>query len=282
MPEEKRYYWLKLKRDFFKRHDVRIIESMPNGKDYLLFYLKMLVESIDHNGTLRFSDTLPYNEEMLAVITNTNVDIVKGAMNVFVGLQLIEILDDKTIYMQEIDKMVGSECDSAERVRRLRAENERKLLQCNADVTECNTPVTKCNIEKEIELDKESDKDKETDKDCICAEQGSPPDDSKPVSVNGKYPVIYSDVINYLNEKAGTAYKPTSKSTQKHIRARQAEGFTLEDFKKVIDFKCAEWSSEPKMKQYLRPETLFSIKFEWYLNNPKLSDRRTDLDEILR
>lgn len=67
-----KYYWLKLKRDFFKRHDIRIIEEMENGKDYILFYLKLLVESIDHNGNLRFSDTIPYNDKMIAIITNTD------------------------------------------------------------------------------------------------------------------------------------------------------------------------------------------------------------------
>ena len=53
-----RYYWLKLKRDFFKRHDIKIVEQMPNGKDYILFYLKLLCESVDHEGNLRFSDEI--------------------------------------------------------------------------------------------------------------------------------------------------------------------------------------------------------------------------------
>ena len=97
---EKKYYWLKLKRDFFKRHDIRIIEEMPNGKEYLLFYLKLLVESIDHEGALRFSDTIPYNEQMLSIITNTNVDIVRSAMKLLESLQLVEIKDDQTIYME--------------------------------------------------------------------------------------------------------------------------------------------------------------------------------------
>ena len=56
---EQKYYWLKLKRDFFKRHDIRIIEAMPNGKDYILFYLKLLCESVDHEGNLRFSEQIP-------------------------------------------------------------------------------------------------------------------------------------------------------------------------------------------------------------------------------
>ena len=77
---DKTYYWLKLKRDFFKRHDVRIIEAMPNGKDMVLFYLKMLCESIDHGGRLRFSDEIPYTPEMLASITETEKEVAKQAM----------------------------------------------------------------------------------------------------------------------------------------------------------------------------------------------------------
>ena len=123
----KRYYWLKLKRDFFKRHDVRIIEQMPNGKDYILFYLKMLLESIDHEGELRFSETIPYNEQMLSVITDTNIDIVKAAMSLFIELGMVEILSDSTIYMNEVQKLIGSETKGAERVRRHR-ENQKAEL----------------------------------------------------------------------------------------------------------------------------------------------------------
>lgn len=115
-----RLYWMKLKRDFFKRHDIQVIEAMPNGKDYVLFYLKLLCESLDHEGNLRFSDTIPYNEEMLSAITHTNVDIVRGAMKVLISLGLVELFDDKTIYMSEVEKFIGSESESAERVRRNR------------------------------------------------------------------------------------------------------------------------------------------------------------------
>ena len=155
----KKYYWLKLKRDFFKRHDIRIIEEMPNGKDYVLFYLKLLLESIDHCGELRFSETIPYNEQMLAVITNTNIDLVRSAMKVFVQLKMVEMLDDETIYMTEVKKMVGSETASAERVRKHRAKLDEKqlLLQSNSDVTKCNTEI---DIEKELEIDTELEKEK--------------------------------------------------------------------------------------------------------------------------
>ena len=96
-----KFYWLKLKRDFFKRHDIQIIEDMPNGKEYILFYLKLLCESVDHDGNLRFSEQIPYNENMLATITRTNVDIVRAAIQVFTGLNFIEILSDKTIVVHK-------------------------------------------------------------------------------------------------------------------------------------------------------------------------------------
>ena len=152
---DKKYYWLKLKRDFFKRHDIRIIEEMPNGKEYLLFYLKLLVESIDHEGELRFSDTIPYNEQMLSVITNTNIDVVRSAMKLFVELKMIDVQDDATIYMAEVNKLIGSEWTSAERVRNYRS--KLKALPCNNDVTESNTEID-IDKEKDIEIEKEDSK----------------------------------------------------------------------------------------------------------------------------
>lgn len=80
----------------------------------------------------------------------------------------------------------------------------------------------------------------------------------------------YIAVIAYLNEKAGTKFRAKSKDTQKHINARLEEGYTLEDFKTVIDKKCAEWLGT-EMAQYLRPVTLFGTKFESYLNAPVVS-----------
>lgn len=156
MSEAKKFYWLKLKRDFFKRHDIRIIEEMENGKDYILFYLKLLLESVTHEGHLRFSETIPYNEKMLSVITNTNIDIVRSAMKVLVELKMIEILEDSTIYMAEILKLTGCETAAAERMR-----NSRKKQKALA---ECNN-VQKCYTELEKELEKEADKeaDKETE-----------------------------------------------------------------------------------------------------------------------
>lgn len=143
--ENNRYYWLKLKRDFFKRHDIRIVEEMPNGKDYILFYLKMLVESVDHEGCLRFSDTIPYNEDMLATITNTNADTVRMAMKIFTELGMIEVIDDGTIYMSEVQRMIGSasDTDGARRQARFREKKKAESLGIpEVCVTKSNAEVT--------------------------------------------------------------------------------------------------------------------------------------------
>lgn len=211
----KKFYWLKLKRDFFKRHDIRIIEAMPNGKDYILFYLKLLLESIDHEGELRFSDAIPYNEQMLAVITDTNIDIVRAAMKLFVDLRMVDVMDDQTIYMMEVEKLIGSESESAERVRRHR--REIKALQCNASVTECNTEIEK-------ELEKETEQEKEI-------EEAAPPPSTKPVrhkygayknvllsdedytKLQAEFPRDWSERIERLSEYIAS----TGKSYKNHL-----------------------------------------------------------------
>ena len=251
MGENGKFYWLKLKRDFFKRHDIRVIESMPNGKDYVLFYLKLLVESVDHEGSLRFSETIPYNEEMLAVITNTNVDIVRSAMKLFVELGMMEILDEGTIYMNEVDRMIGSAAnnDNANRQRRFRERQKTTALLPSYEGVTKNNESKSIEKEKELEIEKESIQSNETVK----------------------------KVISYLNKKAGTNYKASSKETKKLIGARLNEGFTEEDFYTVIDNKVAEWGKPPKagakdMRPFIRPVTLFGTKFEAYLNQRRVSN----------
>ena len=88
-------------------------------------------------------------------------------------------------------------------------------------------------------------------------------------------PLPYEEIVQYLNQKTNKNFKHTSKVTQRHIRARLAEGFTVSDFKQVIDNKCNDWLRDQKMKEYLRPETLFGTKFESYLNSKTTTAKQT-------
>ena len=91
-------------------------------------------------------------------------------------------------------------------------------------------------------------------------------------------PLPYEEIVQYLNQKTNKNFKHTSKVTQRHIRARLAEGFTVSDFKQVIDNKCNDWLRDQKMKEYLRPETLFGTKFESYLNSTTTTTKQTGPD----
>lgn len=85
-------------------------------------------------------------------------------------------------------------------------------------------------------------------------------------TMSGKpdYMPAVREIIEYLNQKTGSNYRATTKATQTKIRARLSEGFSVDDFKRVINIKCAEWLNDANMSQYLRPETLFGTKFESY------------------
>lgn len=151
--DNKRYYWLKLDKDFFKRHDIKIVESMKNGKDYILFYLKLLCESTSHEGYLRFSPTIPYSEDMLATVTDTNIDVVRSAIKIFTTLGMMRVMDDGTLYLEQVEKMIGSETGAAVRMRQSRALGTigNKREQCSQEI----------DIDKELEIDKEKDIEKD-------------------------------------------------------------------------------------------------------------------------
>lgn len=88
--------------------------------------------------------------------------------------------------------------------------------------------------------------------------------------------IPYVEIVNYLNHAANKNYRSSTKKTQRLIKARWNEGFRLDDFKKVIDIKTAEWKNNPNMSKYLRPETLFGTKFESYLNQEANSNSPYD------
>ena len=239
----KRYYWLKLKENFFEDETIKLLKAMENGKDYIIFLLQLRLKSINTEGHLNFKDIMPYNEKMLATITDTNIDIVRAALKIFEDIGLISRLDNGTIYMEHLQELIGSESSSAARVRKHRElqYQEVKALPCNSEVTKCNT---------EIEIDIDTEKDTEKEREYI------------------PYPAI----INHLNTVCGTQYKHSSKATQRHIKARWNEGYRLEDFQAVIDIKAAQWKKDKDYSKYLRPQTLFSPKFEAYLNERKSAE----------
>ena len=141
MADNKKYYWLKLKSDFFEDDTIQFIEEQENGMLYVNFYLKLCLKSLKYDGKLiRFigNTLMPYDGKSLSKLTNTDVDTVRVAMELFKQIGLVEILDSGEIYLSQINEMIGSESAVAERVRkhRLLKSADKKALQCNTNVTQ--------------------------------------------------------------------------------------------------------------------------------------------------
>jgi predicted phage replisome organizer len=151
--DKERYFWLKLHRNFFKRHDIRILENMPNGKELVLFYLKLMTESVDHEGRLRFSDALPYSEEMLASVTDTETETVRTAMQIFREFKLLEVQEDGTIFLPAAARLLDSETYAARRKREAKEPGGGSF------------PPFRGNFALEKDIDTEIDTDTETETD---------------------------------------------------------------------------------------------------------------------
>lgn len=158
----KKYYWLKLKEDFFEDDTIEWIEEQPNGEKYSLFYLKLCLKSLKTDGVLirNVGEMLiPYDVKKLAEITKTDVDTVRVAMELFKNIGLIQILENGEIYMSQLKNMVGCESKWAEKKRIQRAKDKQKTLEepkkdGGNNVTEA-LPNRYTEIEQEQEQEKE-------------------------------------------------------------------------------------------------------------------------------
>ena len=159
----KRYYWLKLKNDFFNQREIKKLRRIAGGDTFTIIYLKMQLLSIQSEGVLKFEGTEESLSEQLALELDEDEDNIKLTLAFLSQNNLIEQISDSEFLMPQTVENLGSEVDSAERVRRHR---DKKTLQCNTDVTQGNTDVTKCNTEienrdKRLELE---NKDREREK----------------------------------------------------------------------------------------------------------------------
>ena len=132
----KKFYWMKLREDFFDDDAMEWLEEQPKGKEYALFYLKLCLKSLKTNGLLiRTVGTLlvPYDTVKLADITKTDFDTVVVAMELLKNIGLVEILEGGEICIPRMEEMIGSETDKASIMRRIR--EQKRMLEGN-NVTE--------------------------------------------------------------------------------------------------------------------------------------------------
>jgi len=230
--ENRRYYWLQLKDDFFNSKEMKLMRKLPGGEEITIIYLKMMLASLAEQGKLYFEGLAEDLAEELSLIIDEDPEAIRLTLMFLTKKKLLTTSDNYQFNLEQVPEMVGSETASTRRSRKHR--ETQKALQCNTTATKGNG-----DIDIDIDIDK----------------------GQKPQSD------VYEEIIKYLNEKTGSHFKPTSKSTQRLINGRLSENYTIEDFKYVIDVKTNEWKDNTKMSKYLTPDTLFNAsKFEKYRN----------------
>ncbi len=148
---------MRVNENFFDSDKMKILEAMPDGYLYSNILMKLYLKSLRTDGKLMFNERIPYNTEMLAVVTGHKVGVVEKSMKIFKQMDLIEVLDTGEIYMLDIQNYIGKTSTEADRIKKYRKEIEdKKQIECTKGVQMYNKCTPKIEIEKEIELKKET------------------------------------------------------------------------------------------------------------------------------
>ncbi|MDB8681745.1 phage replisome organizer N-terminal domain-containing protein [[Ruminococcus] gnavus] len=246
--------WIKIATDIFDDEKILLIEALPDAYAIITVWFKLLCLAGKKNngGVFLMNDKIHYTDKMLATIFRMNESTVKLALNAFEQFKMIEIVEGIiTIPNWNKHQTLDAYERKKERDRLYQEERrakQRALIEKSSDKSSERTSDVAVS-----DIDKEEDKEKD----------------------NNIY-VPYKEIITYLNEKTGKKLRWDVKSNQKEIKARFNEGYTLDDFKTVIDKKYHEWGRKPTkeelqrgvndMRIYLRPKTLFGSNFDVYLN----------------
>ena len=144
----KRYFWLKLKEDFFNDRAVKALRRLPQGDSLTIVYLKMQLISLKSEGIIKYEHILPDSIEELAMAMDEDENVVRLAVEALTRFGVVERWDDETLFMAAMQQLIGSETSGAERVRRHREKKKveaaqmPKALPCNALVTNGNVGFT--------------------------------------------------------------------------------------------------------------------------------------------
>lgn len=285
--------WIKIKTDIFDNEKFRIIDTMPMADTIEVIWFKLLVFAgrSNNNGIFMFNDKIAYTDEMLAKIFGRDLDTVRLALQTFIKLDMVEEMDG--VYSiknwekhQPQLEQLKDEGEKAERKRKYNRERMRKIRACGSVVDNKDNLLSECcsdvvdNIDNTTSYSYSISNSNSFNNNKELVDNNNKNDKCNSDNSNTKtYKESINTIIEYLNIRAGTNYKPTTKKTQTLIIARMKEGNTVDDFKTVIDKKCNEWMGTEHEK-YLRPETLFGTKFEGYLNQHIIVDKPTNKGEI--
>jgi predicted phage replisome organizer len=160
MSENKKYFWMRLKENFFDSEEMKILESQKNSAEYQILYFKLCLLSLKNEGRIAFKNLIPYDLNMLSTILRVNIDTVKTGLEMFNKLGLVDMLDTGVIFMTDIQSLIGRSSSEADRIRKYREkiENEKQGQIESVQMYEKCTPELEIELKKEIEIYKKKPK----------------------------------------------------------------------------------------------------------------------------
>ena len=160
MSDNRKYYYLKLKENYFDDDSIVLLESMQDGVLYSNILLKLYLKSLKHGGRLQLDEDIPYTAQMIATITRQQIGTVERALQIFLKLGLVEVLDSGTFYMSNIELLIGQSSTEAERKRAARLQNKAlsALRTSGGHLSDIRPPEIEIELEKEIEIKREIEK----------------------------------------------------------------------------------------------------------------------------
>ena len=170
MADNRKYYYLKLKENFFDSDSIVLLEDMKDGILYSNILLKLYLKSLKNGGKLQLDEHIPYTAQMIATLTRHQIGTVERALEIFRQLGLVEQLDSGAFYMTDIELMIGQSSTEAERKRAARLENKALLppRTKGGHLSDIRPP------EKEIELEKERVRERDRDRKRERGRNGTP------------------------------------------------------------------------------------------------------------
>lgn len=265
----KRYYWLKLKKDFFKQRIIKKLRRQKDGDTMTLIYLKMQLLAIENDGRILLENLEDSVAEEIALELDEDAEIMERLLTFLENYKLVEVQEDGSLFIPEVEENTGSESKNAEVMRARRKKNNSEITSDNKGITSDNNVIPMLSdcyqtdnttdemLSKRKEIRDKRKEKKEKEKEILSFSQ---------------------DVISYLNKVTGSSFRFDSNASLSYIKARFNQGYTdPELYKDVIKVKADEWMKQPTMAKYLRPSTLFGNKFENYVqeanrNRPNRSD----------
>ena len=232
MSDNRKYYYLKLKENYFDDDSIVLLESMQDGVLYSNILLKLYLKSLKHGGRLQLDEDIPHTAQMIATITRQQIGTVERALQIFLKLGLVEVLDSGTFYMSNIELLIGQSSTEAERKRAARLQNKALsvLRTSGGHLSDIRPPEIEIELEKEREIKREIKRE---------IEKGHPAHaygryqnvfltDEELADLQASFPTVWGQYIEKLSEYMAS----TGKRYQSH--AATIRRWAGEDAKKTI------------------------------------------------